>query len=929
MSLAANLAPVSIVYILTYLRTPTSSALPLLTYLLQPTTPPWLKSQLSKQLSLIPLRPGGVRHTIEFIASSYPQFQQSSGSLDRTKGPSLPLDALTRASKLLSSVPSSMEADSYFTALAPQLLSMLDGTEGPELSKAAALIIAHGILGKRVFGAPGTIGWRLFAEPLFASINPPADQKVKKEDPKSLSYPLVPEPDVKLALKRLVTLITSHPSPGLTKRLLVRLILPLWSLLDYAKSHPVDRFWKEAAWKLLETFFRLGAGAEQLELLTVNLLWDGPPAWTFGPGSEGGVEIRHRGRTMLDDSLNVIEQMGKVEQRMTTYQDILSSKDIEDQDIGDLFLRLSRRWLVPHSVAAGTVRKLDASPEEDPLQSLIIAKLVMAMLEKFKDKLSADPDSMIELVKQLLDEWTESDKAKKKRAEDLQKATYAGLSNIVQQQPLKSKAHQDSAAPAEVDSGEVLPVALSLLNTLISAPNFRPTSQTSTTLSSILPILERLRSPDPGSDLPPSVSMTASNLTSHIRTTLNIDHPSTSSKSPTTPSPSTTSEDKTLLTTALNDLTSPTPPIRASALSAIATLASTNSPAIDLPQLTLLLLRTSLPDPDEYVQLHALKTLAALAARDPRLVAGKLLVDAFVDAAQEGGLETRLRVGEVLGRAVGDMQEALRGGGRPDVARTVVRKIAAAMARVSSRRGDREKDRQARQRAARLEERKRRDAERAWGGEVPANPALLGEEEESERDKKDAATLSAIVTSWGDTGLEEDVRLRALALSVFTTVVEDPETLACVEKETLEAGVDVAVSSLALEIDETHAILRRAAVLVVYGLVKALDKVHEEGGQMAEGAGLAPSKWEEVERVVGWVRDQDEDSIVKGHAAEVLEGLETWRVKKALGVKGDGSFAGHITDDLGLSGLRGLSVNVDPDDGATHNGRKVVIEEVE
>ncbi|KAH7054616.1 hypothetical protein B0J12DRAFT_698216 [Macrophomina phaseolina] len=897
-------------------KTPVSSAMPLLTYLLQPTTPPWLKIELSKQLSLIPLRPGGVRHAIEFIASSYPQTQQQMEPHDRTKGPALPLDALNQACRLLSSVPSSMGAESYFTVLAPQLLSMLDGDEGPELSKAAALIIGNGILGKRAIGAPGTVGWRLFAEPLLNNIGPSADQISRKAKNQISSQSIVVEQDLKAALSRLTTLLMSHPSPGLTKRLVGRLMLPLWSLLNYAKNHPVDHFWRDASWKLLETFFRLGAGAEQLEMLAMNLLWDGPPAWIYAPGSEGGVE------------------MGKVEQRIASYQDILSANGVEDQDIGELFVRLSRRWLAPRSLAAGAPFRLETSSEEDPLQSLIIAKLVMAMLEKYKDKLAADPDNMIELVKQLLDEWAESNKTMKKHSEDLRKATYAGLSNIVQQKSQNDRAQEEPDALAEVDSNEVLPVALSLLNTLISAPKFRPTTRTSATLSSVLPTLESLRNPDPGSDLPPSVSMAAANLTNIISNLLHIPHPP--STTATTTNPSSTTSDKALLTTALTDLTSPHAPLRASALSAITTLTTARSPAIDIPQLTLLLLRTALPDPDEYVHLHALKTLAALASRDVRLVAGKLLLDAFVDAGEEGGLETRLRVGEVLGRVVEDMR---RGGGvsdglgvsSSDVARTVVQKIAGAMAAVASRRGNRAKEMKARERAARLEERKRRDAERAWGGEVPVDPRLLGEEEEeSEQDKRDAAMLLGIVEGWSDTGLEEDVRLRALALSVFTTVVEEPGTLACLQRETVEAGVDVAVSSLVLEVDETHAILRRAAVLVVYGLVKALDKVHDEGGQVTEGAWLAPSKWEQIESVVGWVRDQDGDAIVKGHAAEVLEALETWRMKKALGVKGDGTLAGHITDDLGLGGLRGLSVNVGSGQPASREGgRKLVIEEVE
>ncbi|KAL0260879.1 hypothetical protein SLS55_004571 [Diplodia seriata] len=872
----------------------------------------------------------------------------------KTTGPSLPLEALMQASKLLSSVPSSMDAESYFTALAPQLLAMLDGAEGQELAKAAALVVGSGILGKKALGAPGAIGWRLFAEPILFSIDPPKVQKIKVEGSKtstpSNTQTLVAEPELRRALSRLVTLLTSRPSPGLTKRFLGRLMLPLWALLDYAKSHPVDRVWKDIPWQLLETFFRLGAGVEQLETLALNLLCDGPPAWTFAPGSDGGIEIRRRERASdRDDAFNIIAQMGSLEQRLATYQELLISNGVEDQDIGDLFVRLSRRWLVPHIVLAGGVPKLEAYAEEDPFQSLITAKLVLAILEKFKDKLAARPENMIELVKQLLDEWNESGKARKKRAEDLQKPSYTGLRNIVQQPQKQDEGPEQQTIPTEVDSSEILPVALSLLSTLLSAPDFRPTQQTSSTLSAILPILSDL---DPGNELPPSISTTAKTLTTRITTLLNIPAPSKpNARSLPSSSSNSTLEDQRALQAALADLTSPTPPLRASALGAIARLARARSPALDIPQLTLLLLRTSLPDPDEYVHLHAISTLAALAALDPPLVAGQLLAGAFVDADEsqsqqngqnDDGLDTRLRVGEVLGRVASDMQESLvqRRTVPPslDTCRATIRKIAAAALRVSSRRGARPQALRARRRAAALEARKNRAAERAWGGPVPSIFSPAEEEDgngEGEDNDNDAAVLASVVAGWSDTGLDEDVRLRALALSIFTTVVREPATLAMLAPADVAAGVDVALGSLALETEERHAVLRRAAVLVVWGLVEAMDKMHEGGGEgvVGESAGLAPEKWEEVERVVGWVRDRDADTVVKGHAGEMLEALETWRVKKALGVRGDGSLAGRgveLTKDLGLAELRGLNVNAGGQDGSGQGrGKKLVVEEIE
>lgn len=48
----------------------TSRLLPILTTLLQQNIPSWLRQPLSKDLSMVPLRPHGIRHTVEFLSLS-------------------------------------------------------------------------------------------------------------------------------------------------------------------------------------------------------------------------------------------------------------------------------------------------------------------------------------------------------------------------------------------------------------------------------------------------------------------------------------------------------------------------------------------------------------------------------------------------------------------------------------------------------------------------------------------------------------------------------------------------------------------------------------------------------------------------------------------------------------------------------------------
>ncbi|KAK7546807.1 hypothetical protein IWX91DRAFT_297987 [Phyllosticta citricarpa] len=919
----------------------TSSALPLLTYLIQTETPQWLKPQLSNALSAVPLRPHGVRSTIEFIASSYPAPPMASNERDRSvqKGPPLPLEAINQASKLLSSVPSSMDPEPYFSALSPQLLGMLDGTEGPDFSKAAALIIGSGILGKRATGAPGSVGWRLFAEPLLFDIAPPAHGKTISKDGQSA---LVPEDRLKRALSRLVALLSSHPSPGLTSRLLGNLLMPLWALLDHAKSRPVARFWSDNAHRLLLTYFRLGAGAAQLERLATNLLWNGPDAWEYGPGSEGGVEVRHRQAASEEES--IIEQMAMMEQRLESFEAILTSDSIEDHDIGELFVKLTRRWLLPRTIPTepGKRMKLEVGDEQDPLQSLIIAKIVMVMLEKFKDKLTCNPDNLIELVAQLLGQWVEDDRAKRKRNNDLKKANYAGLSRIVQDEAKHPKSGpKDADEPAQVEAGEIVPVALSLLNTLISAENFKPSVQTSATLSAILPTLELLRNPPPDTNLPTSVSMTASNLTSQLSSLLNI--PAGPSKATAASSrPSTMSDqDRQTLNTALNDMTqSEHPPVRAAALSSIASLAAAQSPFPDLPGLTLFLLRTALPDPDEFVHLHAIKTLVALSARDPPLLT-RLLTDAFLDpkeeAVGEAGLEGRLRIGEALGKIVREVRDASSSISSTSAisndARVVLSNISRAAVTMAGRRGKRPRDLKQRQRAAMVQRRKQREVEKAWGGAVPDIPGINAADEDEDEDKEGASAadieaLSRIVTGWSETGISEDLRLRALALSVLSTALEAPVTLSMLlrgsdTQRVVPEAVDVALKVLVLEQEERHAILRRAALVVLWSLVKGIEA--DENGSVLAGL-LSPEMWEEIEGVARWVQDTEVDVLAKGHAGEVLAALEARKMGRLLGSSGMGAgiMPSGMTSNLGLGGLKGLSLNTE-----RKEGKKMVIEEVD
>lgn len=136
--------------------------MPVLNLLVQPgRTQDWLRAPLISALARLPLRPRGVHHTIEFILSVHPTTSGANASVSTGRGASISHDALNAASRLLSSPPAGMSPDEWFQGIAPQLFSLLQGEGEPEMDKAAAFVIGFGILGRKLYGAPGMVSVRL------------------------------------------------------------------------------------------------------------------------------------------------------------------------------------------------------------------------------------------------------------------------------------------------------------------------------------------------------------------------------------------------------------------------------------------------------------------------------------------------------------------------------------------------------------------------------------------------------------------------------------------------------------------------------------------------------------------------------------------------------------------------------------------------
>ncbi|KAI9774319.1 MAG: hypothetical protein M1840_004213 [Geoglossum simile] len=841
--------------------------LPILTSLLLPTTPAWLRPHLLVPLSLIPLRPGGVRHTVEFIASTCPlppEIRNGDGAdaapvPGTARGPALPFEALAHASRLLSSVPSHLSPKEYFSQLAPQLFDLLDGEAGPEMATAAAFTIA-GVLGRKAHGAPGEAGWGVFAEPLFTCIDPSITNTSALNFAQEDHLVLVPESELELAITRLVALTTSHPNPGLTKRLLGRAFLPLWGLLCFAKKTNKTTWYDRAA-TLIQLYLKLSAGEKEIVKLTEEILFDGRIAgndrggWVYGLGSEGGIELRRRPER--SDQINdMIERVDEVDARVRELVFLLSSGVVDERSISEVFLIISRRLLQQsHSPDNSPLRPVISvgSGSRDPLQTLVSLKIVQRLLEMSREKLAEKPTQLFELIQHILAEFVERFEARRRRREELKAPSLSGLGNIVQ-----LTASVNSAAAEGDESIDIVSTGLSLLTAILTSFDSDISKRDENILASIQHSLEFLSS-SPNVGIPIALSETAANLLSLLSIHSSLLSP-TSLVSSNLPDP--LIEDKKTYALALSYLGEALVPVRVQGLHLLETLIQIRSALLDI-QATVTLLLSLLQDEDEFIYLNVIKTLTTLADRHGNAVT-KTLVERYVDRGEDLRLDQRLKLGEALLRIVQRTGAAL--------VEETARVLGEGMIEVAGRRGQRLKEMEEKQRLIRREEARNREAKEAWGGEMPQI-----EEHEERPEDKGAEMLAKIVEGW-ESKSGEDTRVRTSALSICGAAIET--NAAGLGSQLISTAIDLAISILTIEKQEERAILRRAAAMLILSFLKALDEAEESGRNL--GFGFAGENLSEVITVLSYAQATDNDGLVREYAETIAKELGMWRVKSLV-----------------------------------------------
>ncbi|KAJ2895082.1 hypothetical protein MKZ38_006904 [Zalerion maritima] len=862
-------------------KTPTLALIPALNALIhRDRVPPWLHSELVTVLARIPYsRPqnDGVRATMEFVFSVHPDstVTREEAATVQKQGAFITPEAMKLASNLIASPAAGVPADEWFEGIAPQLLRLLDGDEGPELVKVAGNVIGRGILGRKEFGGLGTPGFNTFVHPMLSKLNPSlptpyTDNKKLKvgEDEEEVvdlrdEITLVSSDDLASALKRLHALIHAHGHPALARRLLRPVLLSLWALSSWVgATDECQKRYCNPARDLFKIFIRLHASHDDTRGIIKTLMFKGNKnpgklTWTFDTTSDGLIYIlKIREGNASNQNFAAIDELEPKANSFVTSLDEVSSAD----EISTLFLDLFKQWYASNKKKA--VNEIIVKQEEsDPVVALLEAKVLQALMEKAPQKLIGHPDQILDLVKEVLQD---------------------------------NESHLDDEGP--------MGIGISLLGQLVHATGFEKSKIDRSVMDSIVESLERISRENS------NLATTARNLSLLLQNWSEIE----AELQPMPTASKREIEDRKTYNVAMQYITGPEAPapVRSEGLNMISKLIVAQSPILDIPAV-LVLLSSMLEDGDDFVNLRIIKIFTQLANHHPSSTVQELL-DNYVDAQEKRNVDTRLRFGEALVRVVERLGETFTG--------DVSAKTCEFLLTMAGRRPKRERTRKRQEKDARLAEMKRKKEAKAWGGELPN----WDEDEDKDlppEEKERNGILASIVGGWESKRGSEDVRIRASALSILGAGIET--NIAGVGTELVTAAVDLSMDVLTLEPEIERGILRRSAVLAVMSFVRALDSAKD--GQKWLGFDLTEQSREKLSRVLSYIADTDNDGLVQQHAKDVVESLANWKMATLM------PMTPRQANEPAFTRLAGLAV--DPTHGLTslsgNNGRRPVIEEIE
>ncbi|KAF5660240.1 hypothetical protein FDENT_13785 [Fusarium denticulatum] len=835
-------------------RTPVWKLLPALNTLIKPSVlPQWLRDPLVQTLTLLPLRPTGVRGTMEFVFSVHPSNvgrTQDANAGPQKQGASITHEGVAVATKLLSSVPTSMTAEAWFQGISGQLFELIDGAAGPELAKTASQIVGYGVLGNKQYGAPGSPGWNAFVQPLVQDINPtlrsmgnPDSIAIKQENDEivdlSRDRVLVTSQSLKTSLQRLMTLVMSNSSPGLCRRLLRLVLVQIWVLASWQIPPPsTEENFVKPARAMLQAYLRIFGNSESVRPFVRNLVCRGATEgskkhWEYRLKGKGDIEITEpRG---LDSTSGIELNWNELEDKAAKLVELIT-RSCSVTEVSSIFLSLLRRWIETAGKPNDEI-KIDLRSEDgkadSPLQNLFEVAILQKLMDKAPEKLVSQFDQLLELVCEVLTADTQS-----RLADDL------------------------------------LAVVLSLLNLVITAPTFQKSHIKPEELKIVESSLERLSNEDR-----PQLLATARNLALLLKYRDEMEQDDVSASAPSTRQ----IEDQRTYKLAMEYVTggddNPAP-IVSEGLNLLSGLILRDSPILDIPAVAVLL-STLLENNDDYINLRVIKVYTQLANKHPKSAFQELL-DHYLDPQEKSTTDVRLRFGEALLQVIQRLGETFTG--------DVARQVSETLLSIAGRRGYRAKTmaKQARDEKLRKLEKKKEDED----DDMDLDEGVT----EEERARNDI--LAQILQGWESKRGAEDVRIRTSALSIFGAAIET--NIGGIGPTLVSGSVDLCINILAMEREMETAILRRAAILNVLSFLRALDAAKDSGRKL--GFGLTDESREDIVRTLQYVAQTDNDGLVQQHAKDVVESLENWQMTSILPPQESAS-------SPGLTQLAGLHVN--------------------
>ncbi|KAL8964119.1 MAG: hypothetical protein Q9183_004685 [Haloplaca sp. 2 TL-2023] len=750
-----------------------------------------------------------------------------------------------------------MTPEAYFSTLSPQLLEMLDD-QSSDNRRIASYIIGNGILSKRAIGSPGTIGWNLFAKPIHDSMNPQEQQ-------------VTTGLELKVTLDRLSALVQYHANPGLTKRLVVPILLPLWGLLCFAAQNHKSTL-TEQVHQILVIYMKVSVSNAQLVLLGENVLWDGPAHWLFRQSVDGGIEIAER-RMGASSSQDMLALNDMIDNRVEQYVMLLNAAVLTIDQIGEVFTQACQRWLGDRSRGAPESFDPDRSQMKSSMETLASVKLTHRLLEVFRDEITSSFEGILKLVEPLLAAFVVEHKQSVERLGRRSNPSLAALADI---------ASRDEETVGELESEGPVSAALSLLSALLTTSTETIVDAHSDVVASIQMSLEYLARPHTSLDT--SLTDTASNVLLLLR--LQCGGLDVSPQNPSSKKTDPRADENHRYRTALQNLSDESTPVRGQGLLGLTKLISEASPVIDVPS-TAILLISLLQDEDEYIYLSAIKALGQLATNHPKTIIS-MLVEKYTDVEEESTLDVRLHLGQVLDNTIKQLNQCFIG----ELASMVGQNMIA----VASRRGNKPKTLKKREREKRKAAKVMKEVAEAWGNDE-TDDGNNGIEDRDDVDELNDA-IAKTVEGWADTGREEDVRIRSSALSILGTAIET--NIGGIGISVTSTAIDCVIAILKLEKGPEKAILRRSAVLVIMSITRALDAAKEPSqivGFAKLGFGFAGESLAEVITVLKYVGFTDEDSLIQDYIRDVIESLEAWQQKSILAVS-EGRGSGDIKLNL-------------------------------